>query len=65
MKRDNKIALILIGFILVFVLTFIFFGGLEAVLEVLNILASTSEEAVENLINFIEGLINSFRNFFG
>ena len=61
MKRDNKIALILIGFIVVFILTFIFLGGLEATLELLNSLVSISEEAVENLIDLFEKILKIFR----
>ena len=64
MKRDNKIALILIGFIIIFILTFIFCGGLEAVLELLNILVSVSEKATGELVDFIDELINIFRGLF-
>ena len=64
MKRDNKIALIIIGFVVIFILTFIFLGGLEAVFELLNILVSVSINSVENLIDLIDELINMFRGLF-
>lgn len=59
-KKDNKIALILISFLIVFILTFIFLGGLEAVIELLSILVEKSEVAVKNLIDLIEKFLNIF-----
>ena len=61
MKRDNKIALILIGFIIVFILTFIFCGGLEAVLDLLSVLAEKSEEVVGNLIDLFRKFFDIFK----
>jgi len=61
MKKDNKIALILVGFIIVFMLTFIFLGGLDAVIELLTILTVKSEEAVENLIDIFKKFFDMFK----
>ena len=61
MKRDNKIALILVGFIIVFILTFIFCGGLEAVIELLSVLVEKSEEATEYLIDLFRMFFEIFK----
>jgi len=46
LNRKVKIALILLGYVVVFVLTFIFTGGLEALIQ----FATESSHAIEDLI---------------
>lgn len=46
LNRKVKIALILFGYFLVFLLTFIFTGGLEALIQ----FATESSQAIEDLI---------------
>ena len=46
MNRKAKIALILLGYVVVFILTFIFTGGLEALIQ----FATESSQAAENLV---------------
>lgn len=46
LNRKVKIALILLGYVVVFILTFIFMGGLEDLIQ----FATESSQAIEDLI---------------
>lgn len=46
LNRKAKIAIILLGYVVVFILTFIFTGGLEALIQ----FATEGSQAIEGLI---------------
>jgi len=56
-NRKLKIFLILSGYIIVFILTFIFLGGLEDLLQFLSESAKTLEEIINKIITKLGGLI--------
>ena len=57
MNRKFKIFLILSGYIVVFLLTFVFMGGLEALLQFASESSKTFEEIVIKIITKLWGLI--------